>query len=89
MLGKISRRRFVGDAAAVSLLSLVPRLVGAATGGTRRITVLADEELAPYGRNFTAILQSISVPACTAVCGSEKIHRFLTSMAIGGRPSNT
>ena len=52
MLGKISRRRFVGDAAAVSLLSLVPRLVGAATGGTRRITVLADEEIGTVRPEF-------------------------------------
>ena len=52
MLGKISRRRFVRDAAAVSLLSLVPRLVGAATGGTRRITVLADEEIGTVRPEF-------------------------------------
>src|SRR6516225_6860995 len=52
MLGKISRRRFVGDAAAVSLLSLVPRLVGAATGGTRRITVLADEGIGTVRPEF-------------------------------------
>src|ERR1700746_3302551 len=52
MLGKISRRRFVGDAAAVSLGSLVPRLAGAATGGTRRITVLADQEIGTVRPEF-------------------------------------
>src|ERR1700740_1784849 len=46
MLSKISRRRFVGNTAAASLCSLIPRLVGGDTGATRKITVLADSEIA-------------------------------------------
>jgi alpha-N-arabinofuranosidase len=45
MRPKISRRKFVGNAAAVSLCSLIPRLVGASTGATRKITVRADSEI--------------------------------------------
>src|SRR5881394_965791 len=52
MLAKISRRKFVGDAAAVSLCSLVPRLAGAASGATRRMTVLADEEIGTVRPEF-------------------------------------
>ncbi len=52
MLAKISRRKFVGDAAAVSLCSLVPRLAGAASGATRKMTVLADEEIGTVRPEF-------------------------------------
>lgn len=45
MLSKISRRRFVGNTAAVSLCSLIPRFVGAASGATRKITLRADQEI--------------------------------------------
>src|SRR5215470_7426814 len=45
MLSKISRRRFVGNAAAVSLCSLLPRISGAAGSTSRKITVLADTEI--------------------------------------------
>ena len=45
MLAKISRRRFVGKAAAVSLWSVIPPLVGPTTAAARKITVLADEEI--------------------------------------------
>src|SRR5215470_10047469 len=52
MLPKISRRRFVGNAAVVSLGSLIPPLVRAATGLTRNITVLADQEVGTVRPEF-------------------------------------
>src|SRR5689334_13118423 len=52
MLSKISRRRFVGNTAAVSFYSLIPRLVGAASGATRKITVLADDEIGTVRPEF-------------------------------------
>ena len=52
MLAKISRRRFVGNAAVVSLGSLIPPLVRAATGLTRNITVLADQEVGTVRPEF-------------------------------------
>ena len=45
MLSKMSRRRFVGNAAAASFCSLIPRLAGAAAGASRKVTVLADSEI--------------------------------------------
>ncbi len=45
MVAKISRRSFVGSAAAVSLCSLIPRLAGASTGATRKIVLRADAEI--------------------------------------------
>jgi len=52
MLPKISRRRFVGNVAVVSLGSLIPPLVRAATGLTRNITVLADQEVGTVRPEF-------------------------------------
>ena len=52
MLSKISRRRFVGNTAAVSLCSLMPRLAGAASSATRKITVRADEEIGTVRPEF-------------------------------------
>src|SRR5205823_8528316 len=52
MLSKISRRKFVGNTAAVSLCSLMPRLVGAVSGATRKITVRADEEIGTVRPEF-------------------------------------
>ena len=52
MLSKISRRRFVGNTAALSLCSLIPRFVGTASGATRKITVRAEEEIAAVRPEF-------------------------------------
>ena len=52
MLSKISRRRFVGNAAAVSLCSLIPRIGGAATGAVRKIAVRADSEVGTVRPEF-------------------------------------
>ena len=52
MLSKISRRRFVGNTAAVSFCSLIPRLVGVASGATRKVTVRADEEIGTVRAEF-------------------------------------
>ncbi len=45
MAAQISRRRFVGSAAAVSLCSLIPRCVCASSAATRKIIVHADSEI--------------------------------------------
>jgi len=52
MLSKISRRRFVGNAAVVSLCSLIPRIVGAATAATRKVIVRAGEEIVAVRPEF-------------------------------------
>ena len=53
MRSKISRRRFVGNAAAVSLCSLIPRVVAGGSGGaTRKITVRADSEIGTVRPEF-------------------------------------
>src|SRR5437773_2542772 len=52
MLSKISRRRFVGNTAAVSLCSLIPRFIGAAAGATRKITVRVDSEIGTVRPEF-------------------------------------
>lgn len=52
MLSKISRRRFVGNTAAASLCSLIPRWVGASTNAVRKITVRADVEIGTVRPEF-------------------------------------
>jgi len=49
---KISRRRFAGSAATVSLLSIIPRWVGASTAATRKISVRADGEIGEVRPEF-------------------------------------
>lgn len=52
MRSKISRRKFVGNAAVVSLGSLIPRVVVGGTGATRKITVRADSEIGTVRPEF-------------------------------------
>jgi hypothetical protein len=52
MQPKISRRNFFGNAAAVFLCSLIPRLVGASTSAMRKITVRADSEIGTVRPEF-------------------------------------
>jgi hypothetical protein len=52
MLSKISRWRFVENARAVSLCSLISRIGGTAAGATRKVTLRADSEIGTVRPEF-------------------------------------
>ena len=94
MLSRISRRRFVGNAAVVSLASLIPRFVGAAASATRKITVLTDQEIGTvrpefHGQFAEHLADAVPGLVRGVVCGLEKIQPSPTLTGTGVRPSST